>query len=190
MFLMLSAIIMTGLSFDGTIGIGSVVSVVLLIIGFIASWYKLQAKSEGYEKELTDVVATTKENTKQIQLISLTVERLSTLSEINEKRVGPMGSQGDDGSTGPTGAPGAPGATGAAAGGNYSSIIPYVPGSVVVYRGNTYLAIAASLDHAPPNTEYWAPISTSLGPTAGSQGDRGNRGNTGSRGPRGADSSK
>ena len=46
----------------------------------------MQAKSEAFEKETAETVTVTKDITRNLQLLSLTVERLSTLSEINEKR--------------------------------------------------------------------------------------------------------
>ena len=73
-------------SFDGRIGVGSVINALVILVGFVASWYKVQSKSENYEKDLADTVIVTKELSKQVQLLSLTIERLSTLSEINEKR--------------------------------------------------------------------------------------------------------
>jgi hypothetical protein len=57
-----------------------------MLVGFAASWYKMQARSESYEKDIALSASTTSELTRQVQLLSLTVERLSTLSEINEKK--------------------------------------------------------------------------------------------------------
>jgi hypothetical protein len=58
-----------------------------LLIGFVASWYKLQAKSEASEATLAENVLLTKKAMDQVQLLSLTIERLSTISGYHEKRL-------------------------------------------------------------------------------------------------------
>jgi hypothetical protein len=87
MFHPLAFILLSGLSFDGKIGIGSVINGAVLLIGFAASWYKLQARSETSEKDLAENVLLTRKLGDQVQLLSLTIERLSTISEYHEKRL-------------------------------------------------------------------------------------------------------
>ena len=82
----LAFILLSGISFDGTIGIGSLINGAVILMGFVASWYKMQARSDAFESQAKDTDANQKELSRQLQLLSLTIERLSTISEINEKR--------------------------------------------------------------------------------------------------------
>lgn len=79
-------IALIGVALDTHLTIGSIIEVAVLIIGFVASWFKIQYKSEAQETKITENSQLTKELTSQLQLLSLTVERLSTLAEVNERR--------------------------------------------------------------------------------------------------------
>jgi hypothetical protein len=77
---------------------------------------------------------------------------------------GATGVTGAAGATGVTGTTGVTGATGAAAGGTYTSTTDYVAGSVVVYNGTSYVAIAPSTNVTPgTNPSDWVATTGSGG---------------------------
>jgi hypothetical protein len=100
----------------------------------------------------------------------------ATGSQGPQGATGSQGPQGDPGTTGPQGEPGPPGPAGPTVGGNYSGSVTYPAGSVVVYNGSTYVAIASTSGNAPTDTTYWTP--TISGFTWTSSGA-----NTGDNGP-------
>ncbi len=59
------------------------------------------------------------------------------------------------GQTGQSGPAGPQGPAGPTVGGPYSNSVTYPAGSVVVYQGTTYVAIASTTGNAPTNTTYW-----------------------------------
>ncbi len=60
--------------------------------------------------------------------------------------------QGQIGGSGPAGPQGPAGPT---VGGTYSNSVTYPAGSVVVYQGSTYVAIASTNGNAPTNASFW-----------------------------------
>ncbi len=93
---------------------------------------------------------------------------------------GPAGTPGALGPTGPTGATGAAGLPGLVWMGAWNSATSYVAQDAVSHQGSSYVAIAPSVNVAPPDPSRW-----NLLASVGAQGAQGIQGNAGPQGLQG-----